>query len=132
MLRLIEGDFCAGDFRGKQIQTEQLVPDEIVFLAPGAGLVECQAGMGAVRRHAAPVVDVLLGQFAVRGGFCFLAEHVAEFGVGAKSGDGFHGEIRIVGEGSGKVVGDNLFSGFSPFSSRYFAHLEKSGQYLAA
>ena len=41
LLRLIEDDLRTGHFWRKQVQTQQLVPDEIIFLAPRTRLVEC-------------------------------------------------------------------------------------------
>jgi hypothetical protein len=36
----VEGSFGLNDGGGEEVEVEELVPDEIVLLAPGAGLIE--------------------------------------------------------------------------------------------
>src|ERR1039457_3348554 len=68
LLGLVERDFLANNLRRKQAEAEQLVPDQVVLLTPGAGRVESQTVVVAVVRQLHRLRGKLLGGLAVERG----------------------------------------------------------------
>ena len=90
-VRLVEGNLRIGNLGGEQVEVENVVPDEVVFLAPGACLVEGQAIVVAVSGHRRP-----LGGHGFGGGLilrCCLvvAQFLRQLGIGAKGLDRLDG-----------------------------------------
>ncbi|MNY57079.1 hypothetical protein D3C86_1932310 [compost metagenome] len=55
------GYFFPGDGFRKHIQPKQLIPNEVVFLAPSAFLIESQCIMIAVGGHLHPFLGEIFG-----------------------------------------------------------------------
>ena len=78
-VREIEGDFGVADFRREEVKAEDLIPDEVVFLAPGSRLVEGQLVVVApafisLDGHDLPLGGHVGGGVGVVGGDVELAE----------------------------------------------------------
>ena len=100
----IVGDLLFGDRVGEDIQPEELVPDDVVFLAPGSGLVERQPVVVAVIGHLLPLGSHLAGLFGIALCHVAHAEHLGHASVGGDSEDGLDREVGVVGEVSRKIV----------------------------
>jgi len=92
----------------EQIETEKLIPHEVVFLAPRAGLVERQAVVIAVVGLLDPAGGKLLRQLRVFVCLGLVASHRAELAVGAQAANGLGREVHVVRQVACEVVGAEL------------------------
>ena len=81
LLRQVIGDFRLSYLVREDVEIQKLVPYEIVFLAPGAGLVKCQAVMVTVTGHLYPLAGKLAGLCQIRLGNVVLSEHIGHVSV---------------------------------------------------
>ena len=104
----VKGNFLLRHFRREEVEAQNFVPNQIVFLAPGAGLVKGQAEMVAVTRHLHPALGELLRLDPIFNRGVLLSLHVENLRVRAQAENGFDGEVRVVRQVTGKVVGAEL------------------------
>src|SRR5262249_29892932 len=105
LLRQIKCDLRSSDFLRKQFEPEHAIPDQVIFLAPAAWLIEREAVMIAILRHGDPPLSKLLRQSTVLCGRFDSTGHLSEHSVGAQRENRLNGQIRVVRQMPGEVVG---------------------------
>ena len=123
----VEGDFGFADGLGEEVVVEELIPDKIVFLAPGAGTVEGEFVVVAFLRHADPLFGHGFRCGLILFGDGVLIEKVGEVGVGGEGVDGFDGEVGVVSDVAGEVVGRELIFGVEAFLFQVFGPFGELG-----
>ena len=125
--RLVEGNLPLGDLGREDVEAENAVPDQVVFLAPGVGPVEGEPVMVAFGGDLHPMLGVRLGQIMVLRGVRRITAHAAQIAVSGQAEDGFDGEVGVVGQVAHEVIGAELVFGVQPYCSRYRAHCVNFG-----
>ena len=115
--------FLARDFSRKKVQVEDAVPNQIVFLARGAGLVEGEAEMVAVIGFLHPALGELAGELEILIGFGLSAAHLAQSGECAEAADGLRAEVDVVRQVAGEIVGAKLVLRIETFRLEIFSPL---------
>ena len=131
----VEGHFLLADFGGEEVEAEDLVPDEVVLLAPGAGAVEGEAVVVAVARPRCPAVrpSSVRQSCDTRSATSALPIAAAICGVGAEADDGLDREVGVVGQVAGEVVGAELVLGIEALARQVVGPLgQNCGQYSLA
>ena len=86
--------------------------------------------MVAVVCHLHPAFGEFLRLGSVRSGGFFLPLHVQNLRVGAQAENGFDGEIGVVRQVSGKVIGAELVFGIKPFFHKVIGPLLENRRVL--
>src|SRR4029077_875232 len=85
---LVEGNFFTRYILRKQVEFENLVPHQVVFLTPCPRLIERQPEVVAIVRQPWPLFGILLGHLPISRSLVFLSCHFTEPRITGQRGDG--------------------------------------------
>ena len=105
---LVIGDFPLRRLWWEDVQTEDTVPGQVVFLAPGVRLVEGEAIVVALGGYLHPMLRIRPREREIFLRVCGVASHPAQIAVGSETQDRFDREIGVVGQVAHEVVGAEL------------------------
>ena len=116
--RFVERQLLPRHFRRKEFVAQQLIPHQVIFLAPCAGFIERQPIVIAVAGHLRPLRGKIFREAAVF--FCLriFAHCLGQPGIALQADNGFDREIGVVGQVSGEVVRAELIFGIEALLSQ--------------